>query len=86
MLKSRYYIFILCFVGLFFTSKASHNRAGEITYKWVGPGPYTYQIKVVTYTNLLVISGLTHLNVISPARLCDALDVKNNPTKHRMNI
>ena len=69
MLKSRYYIFILCFVGLFFTSKASHNRAGEITFKWVGPGPYTYQIKVVTYTNLLVISGLT-----PPDRCQDTVD------------
>ena len=57
MLKKRYYIFILCFVGLFFTAKASHNRAGEITYKWLYG--YTYQIKVTTYTNLLVISGLT---------------------------
>lgn len=59
MLKPRYYILIFCFLGLFFTSNASHNRAGEITFKWVGPGQYTYQIKVTTYTNLLVISGLT---------------------------
>ena len=57
MLTSRYYIFIVCLIGLFFTSKASHNRAGEITYKWVGPGPYTYQIKVTTYTNIVPGTG-----------------------------
>lgn len=56
-------------MGLFFTSKASHNRAGEITYKWVGPGPYTYQIKVTTYTNLTVIGGL-----IPPDRCQDTVD------------
>ena len=52
MRKSRNYLFILFCLGLFFTSKATHNRAGEITYKWVGPGLYTYQIKVTTYTNI----------------------------------
>ncbi len=69
MFKHRYYLFILFFIGLVFTSKASHNRSGEITYKWVGPGPYTYQIKVTTYTNLLVISGLT-----PPDRCQDTVD------------
>lgn len=67
MLKTRYYIFILGFIGLFFTSKASHNRAGEITYKWLYG--YTYQIKVTTYTNLSVISGLT-----PPDRCQDTVD------------
>ena len=57
MLKLRYCILMLCFMGLFFTSKASHNRAGEITYKWVGPGPYTYQIKITTYTNIVPGTG-----------------------------
>lgn len=50
MYKFRFTIFsILCFV-CFFTSKATHNRAGEITYKWLFG--YTYQIKVTTYTNI----------------------------------
>jgi hypothetical protein len=31
-------------------ANATHNRAGEITYKWIGPGLYTYEIKVTTYT------------------------------------
>jgi gliding motility-associated-like protein len=30
--------------------KATHNRAGEITYKWLYA--YTYEIKVTTYTNI----------------------------------
>jgi gliding motility-associated-like protein len=50
MLKSRYYLFLLFCVGFFFTSKATHNRAGEITYKWLNG--YTYQIKITTYTNI----------------------------------
>ncbi|MCD6018526.1 MAG: hypothetical protein K0S53_1647 [Bacteroidetes bacterium] len=52
MLKFRYYLFAF-FCVLFFTqAKATHNRAGEITFKWIGPGKYTYQIKVTTYTNI----------------------------------
>ncbi len=48
MLKiSRYLLFFL-FVGSFFTSKATHNRAGEITYRWLSGK--TYEIVLVTYT------------------------------------
>lgn len=50
MFKVRYYLFIYFVVGLFFTSNATHNRAGEITTKWLYG--YTYQIKVTTYTNI----------------------------------
>ena len=50
MFKFRYYLFIIFCIGLFFTSKATHNRAGEITYKWLYGT--TYQIKVTTYTNI----------------------------------
>lgn len=65
MLKSYklYYILFFC-LGLFSFAKATHNRAGEITFKWVGPGLYTYEIKVTTYTNLLTIGGQ------SPADRC----------------
>jgi gliding motility-associated-like protein len=52
MFKFRYLLFTVLCIGFFFTSKATHNRAGEITYKWVGPGLYTYQVKVTTYTNI----------------------------------
>ncbi|MBP6755566.1 MAG: hypothetical protein KA210_05405, partial [Bacteroidia bacterium] len=31
-------------------AEATHNRAGEITYKWLYG--YTYQIKITTYTNI----------------------------------
>lgn len=65
MLKSLkiYYTLLFC-LGLFSFAKATHNRAGEITYRWVGPGLYTYEIKVTTYTNLLAIGGQ------SPADRC----------------
>ncbi len=44
----RYFIFIALF-GTAFSLKATHNRAGEITYKWLGG--YTYSITLVTYTD-----------------------------------
>jgi gliding motility-associated-like protein len=78
MLKQRYYILILCFMGLFFTSKASHNRAGEITYKWLYG--YTYQIKITTYTNLTVISGL-----IPPDRCQDTVDFGDGTPRVAVN-
>lgn len=49
MLRSlRYFLFITFFV-IAFSLKATHNRAGEITYKWLGG--YTYSITLVTYTD-----------------------------------
>lgn len=50
MLKFRYLLIIIFCSGFFLTSKATHNRAGEITYKWLFG--YTYQIKITTYTNI----------------------------------
>lgn len=44
----RYFLFIALF-GTAFSLKATHNRAGEITYKWLGG--YTYSITLVTYTD-----------------------------------
>jgi len=48
MLKKVYYIFILF---VLFTSKgfATHNRAGEITYKQIYD--YTYEFTITTFTN-----------------------------------
>ena len=52
------FIFILTLVlGIINHAKASHNRAGEITYKWISG--YTFKIKVTTYTNLSTIGGFT---------------------------
>jgi gliding motility-associated-like protein len=48
--KYRYLIFTLVFFSISFITNATHNRAGEITYKWLFG--YTYQIKVTTYTNI----------------------------------
>ncbi|MDF2437518.1 MAG: hypothetical protein K0Q95_1894 [Bacteroidota bacterium] len=40
--------FLVLFIGLS-NSYATHNRAGEITYRWISG--YTYEITVTTYTN-----------------------------------
>lgn len=50
MFKLKYHLFLFFVFGIFLTTKATHNRAGEITYKWLFG--YTYQIKVTTYTNI----------------------------------
>ncbi len=50
MLRFRYYIFTLFCMAFFINARATHNRAGEITYKWLYG--YTYEIKVTTYTNI----------------------------------
>lgn len=50
MFKARYYLFIIFCIAFFSNAKATHNRAGEITYKWLYG--YTYQIKVTTYTKI----------------------------------
>ncbi len=48
MLKWRYLLFFSLTIGFFFSAKATHNRAGEITYQWISG--YTYKIKITTYT------------------------------------
>lgn len=50
MFKVRYFLFIIFCLAFFSNAKATHNRAGEITYKWLFG--YTYQVKVTTYTNI----------------------------------
>jgi len=50
MLKWRYLLFFSLIIGFFFSAKATHNRAGEITYQWISG--YTYKIKITTYTNI----------------------------------
>ena len=50
MFKFRYLLFTILYLGVFLNAKATHNRAGEITYKWLFG--YTYEIKVTTYTNI----------------------------------
>lgn len=42
--------FILFFLAFFKTGFASHNRAGEITYRHLGG--FTYEITIITYTKL----------------------------------
>lgn len=49
MLKKYVYFIALFLIGLFQSVKATHNRAGEITYKW--QYSYTYKITLVTYTD-----------------------------------
>ena len=64
-------------IALFANVKASHNRAGEITYKWISG--YKYEIKITTYTNLLVVNGLN-----PPDRCQDTVDFGDG-TKQAVN-
>lgn len=50
MLKYKYYILLIICLGFFTNANATHNRAGEITYKWLYG--YTYEIKATIYTNI----------------------------------
>ncbi len=47
MINKLYICILFLFLGTFL--KATHNRAGEITYKWLGG--YTYSITLITYTD-----------------------------------
>ncbi len=49
MLSFVRYFLIIALFGIVFSLKATHNRAGEITYKWISG--YTYSITLVTYTD-----------------------------------
>ncbi len=50
MFSIRHYIITLFCLAFVIQAKATHNRAGEITYQWLYG--YTYRIKVTTYTNI----------------------------------
>lgn len=54
-MKKNLLLVILLFIG-FSNAFATHNRAGEITYKYVGDAlhPYKYQITVTTYTKFII--------------------------------
>ncbi|MBS1636087.1 MAG: gliding motility-associated C-terminal domain-containing protein [Bacteroidetes bacterium] len=54
MLRHKFYIaFLLSLLSLY--AHATHNRAGEITYRWLFG--YTYEVKIITYTNTNIIGG-----------------------------
>lgn len=46
----KLFTIFLFFFGFQLSLKATHNRAGEITFRWLSG--YTYEIKVTTYTNV----------------------------------
>ena len=46
----KFIILLIALFGFSNQAKATHNRAGEITYKWLYG--YTYEIKITTYTNI----------------------------------
>lgn len=52
MRKQRYHLVLIFCMAFLSHINATHNRAGEITYKWIGPGLHTYEIKVTTYTSI----------------------------------
>ena len=58
-IRSRMLLFLTVFVGL--ASYATHNRAGEITYKHVGGN--TYEITITTCTKTSVIADRQWLSI-----------------------
>lgn len=42
------FLFILLFIATYFVGNATHQRAGEITYKYLSP--LTYEVTIVTYS------------------------------------
>ena len=47
------FAFCLLFILALFSNEvsATHNRAGEITYRYIGPPPsWTYEVTIITYT------------------------------------
>jgi gliding motility-associated-like protein len=56
-----YILIFLGLPGLEFTASATHNRAGEITYKWIEG--YTYEITVTTFTYVLSFADRRELEV-----------------------
>src|SRR3989344_6432815 len=59
---------LLTFFFLFIACKnfASHNMAGEISYKFIGttPFPYKYEITVTTYTDWVGPSGTDRCELV----------------------
>ncbi len=60
----RFFTYILIFIGLLCIESnafATHNRAGEITYRWIEG--YTYEITVTTFTYVLSWADRQQLEV-----------------------
>lgn len=51
-MKQLKYIFTLLLIFSFGRLWATHNRAGEITYRQVGTSPFTLEFTLTTYTNI----------------------------------
>jgi len=52
MKQIRFYLFLFFLISFGENVFATHNRAGEITYEWIGTAPndYKYRITIITYT------------------------------------
>lgn len=48
-------VFLFCFLGIFFQLQATHNRAGYISYTYMGSG--MYEFRIFTYTNLASVGA-----------------------------
>ena len=48
MLKIRHLLLLISLIGISFSLKATHNRAGEISYRQISQ--FTYEITLITYT------------------------------------
>jgi gliding motility-associated-like protein len=59
--RIQYFTIFIMLISLELNSWATHNRAGEITYRWISG--YTYEITVTTFTYVLSLANRPQLEV-----------------------
>ncbi len=57
----KYLLLTVAIFGFFLSGKATHNRAGEITYEQIGP--LSFEITITTYTYTLSLADRSELEV-----------------------
>ena len=85
--KMKRFLFYILFFLLSLSSFATHNRAGEITYRQLGP--LTYEITIVTYTYTLSPADRPQLEVQwgdGSSSLVDRIEKTQLPNYYQRNI
>jgi gliding motility-associated-like protein len=57
----RYFLFTLCLISVAPQLLATHNRAGEIQYRWISG--LTYEVKIITYTKTEALVDRPYLKI-----------------------
>ena len=70
-------LFFILFCFLFLSVSATHNRAGEITYKWLSPN--TYEVTITTYTKNSVPADRCELEIDWGDNSSEILKRSNGP-------